>query len=151
MAKLTRSIEIEAPVDEVFSFALDIGPLWTLWHDEVAVRDVEMKPDGIGTSARLFTRIFAFHVEGTVEYTEVIPDERIVADVHFFAENPTWVFTFEPVGGGTKFTAEGEWHARVPAVGDRLDQMMVKSHEEGLESMLAAVKARLEAEIPAAV
>jgi len=151
MAKLTRSIEIEAPVEKVFEFTKDIGQFWTLWHHEVAVRDVELKPDGIGTSAHLFAHFFAFYMEGTVEYTEVVPNERIVAEVHFFAENPTWVFTFEPVKDGTKFTAEGEWHARVPVVGGRHDVMMVKSHEEDLDSMLATMKSRLEAEVPAAV
>lgn len=151
MAKLTRSIEIEAPVEEVFDFASDIGKFWTTWHDEVAVRDVELQPDGVGNSARLFARFLAFVMEGTVEYTSVVPNERIVADVHFFVENPRWVFTFEPVEGGTKFTAEGEWHASVPAVGERHDEMMVKSHEKELESMLATVKSRLEAEVPAAV
>ena len=147
MAKLTRSIEIAAPVEKVFDYAKDVGKLWTSWPEEVAARDVELTPDGVGSSARLFGHFLAIHMEGTVEYTEVLPHERIVADVHFFVENPRWVFTFEPVKGGTKFTAEGQWHARVPAVGERHDQMMVKSHEKELESMLATMKSRVEAEV----
>ena len=151
MAKLTRSIEIEAPVEKVFDFALDIGKLWTSWPEEVAVRDVELKPEGVGTSARLFTHFLAIHMEGTIEYTEVVPNERIVAKVHFFGESPTWVFTFEPLDGGTRMTAEGEWRVKVPAVGKRLEGMMVKEHEEGLESLLTTVKSRVEAEITAPV
>ena len=151
MAKLLRSIEIEAPVEEVFDFALDVGKLWTSWPEDVAVRDVELKPDGVGTSARLFSHFFAIHLEGTIEYTEVVPNERIVAKVPFFGESPTWMFTFEPAEGGTKVTAEGEWHVRVPVVGKRLEGMMVKGHEEGLESLLATVKSRVEAEVTAAV
>lgn len=150
MATLTRSIEIEAPVEEVFDFALDIGKFWTSWPDEVAVRDVELTPDGVGTSARLFTHFFALHMEGTMEYTEVVPNERIAAKVHFFGESPTWVFTFEPAESGTKMTAEGEWHVNVPAVGTTLEGIMVKGHEEGLESLLATVKSRVEAEVAAA-
>ncbi len=151
MAKLTRSIEIEAPVEKVFDFARDVGKFWTSWPEEVAVRDVELKPDVIGTSARLFTHFFAIHMEGTIEYTEVDPNERIVAKAHFFGESPTWVFTFEPANGGTKLTAEGEWHAKVPVVGKRIEGMMVKSHEEGLESLLSTVKSRVEAEVTAPV
>ena len=150
MAKLTRSIEIEAPVEKVFDFALDIGKFWTSWPEDVAVRDVVLTPDGVGTSARLFSHFFAIHMEGTMEYTEVIPNERIVAKVHFFGESPTWVFTFEPADGGTKLTAEGEWHAKVPVVGERIEGMMVKEHEKGLESLLATVKSRVEAEVTAA-
>ena len=151
MAKLSRSIEIEAPVEKVFDFATDIGKFWTSWPEEVAVRDVELKPDGVGTSARLFTHFLAIHMEGTMEYTEFVPNERIVAKTHFFGESPTWVFTFEPADGGTKMTAEGEWHVKVPAVGKSLEGMMVKGHVEGLESLLATVKSRVEAEVTAAV
>ncbi|MDH3250314.1 MAG: DUF2505 family protein [Acidimicrobiia bacterium] len=151
MAKLTRSIEIEAPVEKVFDFATDVGKLWTSWPEDVAVRDVELRPDGVGTSARLFTHLFAIHLEGTIEYTEVVPNERIVAEAHLFGERPTWVFSFEPADGGTKLTADGEWQVKVPAMGKRLEGMMAKEHEEGLESMLATVKSRVEAEVTAAV
>ncbi len=151
MSKLTRSIEIEAPVEKAFEFALDIGKFWTSWPEEIAVRDVELKPEGVGTSARLFTHFLALHMEGMIEYTEVVPNERIAAKVEFFGEKPTWVFTFEPADGGTKMTAEGEWHVKVPAVGKRIEGMMVKEHAEGLESMLATVKTRVEAKITADV
>lgn len=150
MAKLTRSIEIEAPVDKVFDFAVDVGKLWTSWPEDVAVRDVELKPDGVGSSARLWTHLLAIHMEGTVEYTEVICNQRIVAKVHFFGEKPTWVFTFEPTDGGTKLTAEGEWHVNLPGVGKPLEGMLVKGHEGGLESLLANVRSRVEAEVAAA-
>ena len=151
MAKLLRSIKIEAPVEEVFDFALDVGKFWTSWPEDVAVRDVELKPEGVGTSARLFSHFFAIHLEGTIEYTEVVPNERIVAKVHFFGESPAWMFTFEPADGGTKLTAEGEWHAKVPVVGKRVEGMMVKEHEGGLESLLATVQSQVEAEVSAAV
>ncbi len=151
MAKLTRSIEIDAPVEKVFDFAMDVGKLWTSWPEEVAVRDVELAPDGVGTSAVVFTHLFAIHMEGKVEYVEVVPNERIVAKAHFFGESPTWVYTFEPIDGGTKLTAEGEWNVKFPAVGKSLEGMMVKSHDKGLESLLDTVKARVEADVPVAV
>ena len=150
MTKLTRSIEIESPVGKVFDFAKDVGRFWTSWPEEVAARDVKLKPDGVGSSARLFGHFLAIHMEGTIEYTEVVPNERIVAKIHWFGESPTWVFTFEPSAGGTKLTAEGEWHVKVPVVGKRIEGMMVKGHEKGLESLLATVKSRVEAEVTAA-
>jgi uncharacterized protein YndB with AHSA1/START domain len=150
MTKLTRSIEIESPVEKVFEFAKDVGKFWTSWPEEVAVRDVELKPDGVGSSARLFGHFLALHIEGTIQYTEVVPNERIVAEIHWFGESPKWVFTFEPADGGTKLTAVGEWHAKVPVVGKRIEGMMVKGHEKGLESLLATVKSRVEGEVTAA-
>jgi uncharacterized protein YndB with AHSA1/START domain len=143
MATLTRSITIAAPIDAVFDYALDIRQLWD-WKD-VALTDVDIKPDGVGTSARLYTHVLGFHVEGGVEYTEVIPGQRIVAQVHFFAEKPTWTFTFEPAAGGTKVTAQGEWNVKVPVAGKRIERMMVKEHEPYVEATLAHLKAQVEA------
>ncbi len=150
MAKLIRSIEIDAPVEQVFDFALDVGKLWGSWPEEAVVAEVKQTPDGVGSTATLWTHFLAIHMEGTVEYTEVVPNERIVAHVHFVAEKPTWVFTFEPVDGGTKLTAEGEWHVSVPAVGKSLEGMLAKEHETPIEQLLARVKARVEGEAAAA-
>lgn len=147
MATLTRSITIDAPVDTVFDYALDIRQLWN-WKD-VALTDVDIKPDGVGTSARLYTHVLGFHVEGGVEYTEVIPGHRIVAQVHFFAEKPTWTFTFEPVDGGTKVTAEGEWNVKLPVAGKPIERMMVKEHEPYVEATLANLKTQVEAKTAA--
>ncbi len=147
MAKLTRSITIDAPVKEVFDVALDIGKLWRV--KDVALTAVDIKPDGVGTSARLYSHVLGFHLEGGIEYTEVVPGERIVAQVHFFAEKPTWTFTFEPADGGTKVTAVGEWIVKVPVVGQPIEGMMVKEHEPFLDELLASLKTQVEGKVAA--
>ena len=147
MATLTRSITIDAPVDKVFDFALDIRRLWVA--KDVALTDVDIKPEGVGTSARIYTHLLGFHLEAGVEYTEVVPGQRIVAKVHWFAEKPTWTFTFEPADGGTKVTAEGEWNYKVPVVGKPIEAMAVKEHEPFVEEMLANLKTQVEAKTAA--
>ena len=144
MATLTRSITIDAPVDQVFAYALDLGRFWA-WED-VTLSDVDVKADGLGTSGRMNTHFLGLRVSGHVEYTEVVRDERIVARVHFFVENPTWTFRFAPADdGGTTVTAEGEWEVKVPVVGKRFEGRMVKEHEPYLEALLAHLKAEVEA------
>ena len=150
MAKLTRSIEIDAPVEKVFDYALDVGKFWTSWPEEIAARDIVLTPDGVGTSARLFGHFLAIHMEGTIEYIEVVPNESIVAKIHWFGESPMWLFTFEPTDGGMILTAEAEWDVKLPVVGKRIEGMIVKSHEKGLESLLETVKSRVEAQVAAA-
>ena len=144
MAKLTRSIMIKAPVDEVFDFALDVGRLWTVVRD-LAARDVVLTPDGVGSKATIYTHVLGFHMEGVVEFVEVVRPERIRAIVHFTGEKPEWTFTFEPVEGDTKLTIQGEWHANIPKVGPAIETAMAKSHESMATEMLEAVKARVEA------
>ena len=147
MATLRRSITVNAPVDTVFDFALDIRQLWKA--KDVALAEVDIKPDGVGTSARLYTHLLGFHLEGGVEYTEVVPGQRIVAQAHWFAEKPTWRFTFAPADGGTLVTAEGEWELTLPVVGTPLERRMVKEHEPFVEEMLATLKTQVEARTPA--
>ncbi len=144
MATLTRSVMIGAPVEEVFGFVLDIGKFWSQFG-EVAVREIDVRPEGVGTSATIYSHVLAIHLEGKVEYTDVVPNERIVAKVSLVGEKPTWTFTFASSDGGTTLTAEAEWHVNVPAVGGSIEKMMVKEHEAELEGWLANVRAALEA------
>jgi len=143
MATLTRSVTIKAPVDEVFDYALDVRNLWSM--PDVAVAEVDLKPEGTGTSCRIWSHMLGFHIEGVLEYTEVVRPERIVAKVAFFMEHPTWTFTFEPIAGGTKLTGTGEWHVNLPVVGGTVEKMNVKEHEPFLDAMLGNLKAALEA------
>jgi uncharacterized protein YndB with AHSA1/START domain len=147
MTTLTRSITIHAPVGTVFEYALDVGRLWKV--KDVALTEVDIKPDGVGTSARMYTHLLALHLEGGIEYTEVVPGKRIVAQVHFFAEKPTWTFAFAPARGGTKVTATGEWSVKVPVVGKPIETMMVKEHQPMLEALLDNLKTQVEAKAAA--
>lgn len=144
MSKLTRRVTINAPVDKVFDFALDVGDLWASYPD-VAIREVELKPGGVGTSARIYTHGLGLHMEGVIEYTEVVPNERIVAVVTFGPEKPKWTFRFAAVDAGTEVTAQGEWHIKIPGVGGPLEDWMAKSHAKFLEEGLEHIKSRVEA------
>ena len=142
MAVLTQSITVNAPVEDVFDYALDPRKLWSM--PDVALADVTIEPDGVGTSARIWSHVLGFHIEGSMEYQEVTRPERIVIEVNFVMEHPTWTFTFEPEDGVTKVTAQGEWHVKTPAVGGRFEKMMVKEHVPALEGILASLKRDLE-------
>lgn len=147
MATLTLSVAVEAPVDRVFDYLLDPRNLWGL--QDIAVTEVEMTPDGVGTTARIGSHFFGFLIQGGLEYTEVVRPRRVVIDVGFMVEHPRWTFTLIPDGDATRLTGEGEWHANVPVVGRPFEKMMVHGHEEFLETTLDTLKARVE--VPATV
>lgn len=144
MAKLMKSVTIDAPVETVFDLAADVGRFWTCWPG-IAVRDVEVTPQGVGTSGTFYTHASFLHFEGHVEYLDVVRNERIVAKVTATGESPTWTFTFAPVKGGTELTAQAEWHVGVPVVGTTIEVMMVKGHETELQQWLDSIKQHLEA------
>ena len=143
-AKLTREVTINAPVEKVFDVVRDIGRFWVYFPD-VAVREVKVTPEGVGSSARIYTHELGLHFEGIAEIVEVVGNQRVVVKVTFGPESPLWTFSFEPVEGGTKLAAEGEWHVDIPGVGKPIGNLIAKSHTEFLEAMLANIKADLEA------
>ena len=139
MATLTRSTMIDAPVEKVFDYALDIRNLWDF--PDIALADVVLEPEGTGSSARIFAHFLGFHLEMGLTYTEVVRPDRIVAKVAGFGfDNPTWTLTFESLDDATKVTATGEWHINVPAVGGSMEGIMAKGHEDFVETMLSNVK-----------
>ncbi|MGN6242163.1 MAG: SRPBCC family protein [Motilibacteraceae bacterium] len=145
MATLTRSITIDAPAAKVFDYVLDPQRFWT-WPD-LALVDVKRTPDGVGTTAKMWSHFLGFHLEGSLEYTEVVRPERITITVGFAIEHPTWTFTFAPGDGGTELTAQGEWHSSLPVVGPTFEKQMAKEHEDFLEQLLAKAKGAVESPV----
>lgn len=140
MAKESRTILIEAPVEEVFGFAMDVGRLWALWPD-VAVRDVRLTADGLGSSAQWFLRMVGFVVEGRVEITDVVPNERVRA---VSSKGPVFDYIVEPTDGGTRLTLVCEWHESVPVIGGLLEGWEAKRTAKDLDKALASLKAHIE-------
>lgn len=139
MATLTRSVVIDAPVEKVFDYAVDIRNLWAVPH--VGLADVVQEPEGVGSTARILVPFLGFHMTMGLELTEVVRPERIVAKISSITlDRPTWTYTFEPVGDGTRFTVHGEWHINIPAVGGPMEGLMVREHEEFVETVLDNVK-----------
>ena len=141
MSILTRSAVVDAPVETVFEYALDPRKLWSV--PDIALAEVEVKPEGAGTTARIWYHFLGFHLEGGLEYKEVTRPERIVIEVNFFMEHPTWTFTFEPLDGGTGLTMRAAWHVKAPAVGSIMDAIKAREHESMAEQWLNAVKNRM--------
>jgi len=124
----------------VFDFARDVGRLWACFED-CAVRDVQLTPDGVGSSARRFSHLLGIHMERVIEYTEVVPSRRIVGKS---SAGPIFTITFEPADGSTTLTVNGEWHLAVPVVGAPVEDLIMKRSVKDVEAMLASIKAQVE-------
>jgi uncharacterized protein YndB with AHSA1/START domain len=131
MSVMTRSIIIPAPAARCSSSATRVKVL---------------TPDGVGSSTHAYVHALGIHFEGTVKYTEVVANERIVAKVSFPGEHPTWTFAFEPLDGGTRLTMRAEWHVKAPVVGRIMDEIKAREHGSMAEQWLEAVKNRVEPE-----
>lgn len=158
MADFTRRYEIliDAPVHEVFEYCRDPRHLFEGWPG-LKVTEVVAAPEGVGTK---------FHVEATFakaiveqvdrEFTEFVPDERIVSKAHVqirFAgrtkdepDGPIITWLFEPENGSTKltFVILEEHLSRWQYFGETV---LAASFEKTMRHVLAAIKAGVESRV----
>jgi uncharacterized protein YndB with AHSA1/START domain len=148
MATLTRSITIDAPVETVFDYALDIRNLWVI--PDVGLADVDQKPEGVGSTARVFAHFLGIHFSMKLEILEVVrPDKIVLKITSNTPDRPLWTLTFEPAEDGTKLTMLGEWHINVPGVGGPMEDMQARSHKVVVDGILANLKEKVEALVAA--
>lgn len=140
MAEVTRTIIINESVEKTFDFAKDLGKLWSCWPD-VDLKDVTLTPQGVGTSARWSSSLLGIPFRGDIEFTEVVPPQRIVARS---STGPVFTFTFTPSDGGTAMTVDVVWRTEVPVVGGRIDDFLERWTQKDAEEWLENVKAAVE-------
>lgn len=143
MAKLEKSITINAPVEKVFGFIDGAANLPEIWPSLIEVMDVKRLPKG-GHSDRFVYKMAGIRLEGTSEDIEFVPNERIVTKTTGGADSiQTWLF--EPEAGGTKVTFRAEYTVPIPVLGKLAEAVIVKMNEREGDLLLANLKARMEA------
>lgn len=135
----TRSIQIDAPVEEVFAFVADpVKRLGAFTGRSTVVSDVETSPEGVVERYTATSHLGPLPIHG-VGTQEQIADQRVVDGTD------TW--TLEPSGTGTKLTISGGMSSRIPL----LDKVMVyiatsgKGVQPNMEQWLAEIKRQIEA------
>ena len=145
----TRSIEIDAPVQEVFDFVSNPKKLLEEafpLNRRVTVSDIVTTPEGIVTGFKWTTRFALLPLAFNASCTrlEQIPNERIV-DKYSTGDLSTYVF--EPSGDGTRLTSTTEISRRIPLL-DKLEVlvfMLSKRMDHALGQQLALIKQLVEA------
>jgi uncharacterized protein YndB with AHSA1/START domain len=143
MAKLKKSVSINAPVEKVFGYIEDPTNRPEFWPSLVEVKDVERLPNG-GTKLGWVYKMAGVHVEGTGETIEYVPNQRVV-DKNEGGISSTIAWMVEPEDGGTKFTFEVEYAVHLPMLKKLAESFLVKMNEREAETLIANVKDRLEA------
>jgi len=144
MAKIEKTITINAPVEKVFGYIIDEeSNLPEIWPSLVEITDVQRLPNG-GHKNRFVYKMAGIRLQGTSEDIEYIPNQRIVSKTTGGAESTqTWLF--EPEAGGTKVTFRVEYTVPIPVLGKLAEAVIVKMNEHEGDLILANLKARMEA------
>ena len=142
MAKLTKSILIDAPVDKIFAYMNDPYNLPEFWPSMLEVKDVKTLANG-GASFKFVYKLVGIRLEAFSDDNEYILNQRTVSKTSEGMEGWT-TFVYEIKGKGTKVTLEAEYKVPVPVIGRMAEAVIIKMSEQESETLLANLKARME-------
>ena len=149
---VTRTVEIDAPVEKVFTFLADPQQYYAVREgsriSDLTIRDVERDADGVVTSYTVVQPItigrLTYHTVLSVTRAEQVPGRRIVDT---FAIGGVQTEEVEPSGKGTRWTHTATMQTRVPLL-DKLEVLLAvggqQRWEQSLDEGIAAVKKALE-------
>lgn len=142
MAKVERTITINAPVEKVFAYIDEPTNLPEIWPSMVEAKDVQRLPSG-GNKFRWVYKMAGMRLEGTSETTEYVANQRTVSKTKGGIESTvTWIF--QPEAGGTRVTFEAAYTVPIPLLGKLAEAFIVKVNEHEAELIVANLKARME-------
>ena len=144
MARIERTITINAAVQKVFDYVSD--PMANLeWlPGMVEVKDVTRTEQGVGSHYRWVYKMAGVRLEGESTTTEYIPNRRIVTLTKGGAIS-TWTWTFEPHDGGTKAKLVVEYTIPIPVLGKLAEALVLRQNEREADLAMANIKAKMEA------
>lgn len=143
MAKVEKTITINAPVEKVFDYIDQPTNLPEIWPSLMEIKDVQTLPNG-GHTDRWVYKMAGMRFEGTTEGIEHVTNQRIVSKTKGGVKSTqTWVF--QPEAGGTKVTFEVEYNIPIPVLGKLAEAIIVKMNDREGDSILANLKTRMEA------
>ncbi len=97
MAKVKKTITINAPVEKVFKFMNEPTNLSEIWPSFIEVKDVKRLPNG-GNSFRYVYKMTGMRLEGTSEDIEFVSNQRVVTKSKG-SVGATQIYTFQPEDG----------------------------------------------------
>ena len=143
MAKATKSITINAPVEKVFDYIGDPTNMPEFWPSLMEIKDVQRLPNG-GTTNRWVYKMAGLRLEGTSEDIERVSNQRLVSQQKGGIDS-TQTWTFEQEAGGTKVTFGIEYTVPIPVLGKLAEAVIVKMNDHEGDVIMGNLKARMEA------
>ena len=141
MAKVERSIHINAPVEKVFSF---IGDPKNELESIPSITDIrDIKGEGVGQKWSWSYKMVGISLKGESEVTEYIPNQRLVHKSKGGITS-TWTYTFKSEGGGTRLNVTVEYIIPVPVLGKVGERLVLQRTEREADLAMTNIKERLE-------
>jgi uncharacterized membrane protein len=142
MAKLERTVTIQAPVEKVYEYMSQPTNLPEIWPNMIEVKDVK-DASMVGGGFNWVFKMAGRRFEGSSEYTKVIPCEHVVTK-STGGISSTFDWTYKHTEEGTQVKVQVEYSVPVPLLGKLAEAFIVKQNEQEMDTLLANLKARME-------
>ena len=141
MTTINSSININAPVEEVFAYLSDPMniPEWMVGMTEV----MDVTGSGVGEQYHWKYKMAGVPLRGESTISEHVPNERRVAESKGGITS-TFTFTFAPHEGGTKLDVDVDYTIPIPVLGKLAEKLVLKWNEREMEVSNQNIKERME-------
>ena len=141
MAKVQRTITINAPVEKVFAYITDPTNELEYIPSITDIRNV--KGEGVGMTYNWTYKMMGISRSGKSEAIEYKPNERYVSKSSGGIVS-TWTWTFMPEAGGTQMNLGVDFTIPVPVLGKFAERLVLGQTEREADLAMATLKDRLE-------
>ena len=141
MAKVERSITINAPVEKVFNYLADPMAQLEWLPSMMDVKDVS--GSGVGQHFRWTYKMAGVLLKGETTVTEHIPNERRVTQSKGGVTS-TWIVNLETHDGGTIMGLDIEYTVPIPVIGKIAEKIVLKRNEREADLAMSNIKENME-------
>ena len=141
MARVERSITINAPVEIVFSYITEPKNELEIVPSITDIRDI--KGQGVGQRFSWTYKMVGISLKGKSEVIEYEPNQRYITNSTGGIIS-TWIWTFRPEDDGTLLNLLVEYTIPVPVIGKVGEQLILRQNEREADLAMATIKDRLE-------
>jgi carbon monoxide dehydrogenase subunit G len=141
VAKVERTVTINAPIDKVFAYIADPTSELEFVPGITDVRNVT--GEGVGQTTEWTYKMLGIPLSGKSEVLEYKPSERYVTRSSGGIVS-TWTWTFKSEGGGTQLDVVIDYTIPVPVLGKVGERLVLRQTEREADLSMATLKDRLE-------
>lgn len=141
MAKVERSMTINAPVEKVFNYIANPANEMEWFASISDIRDI--KGQGVGQKYGYTFKMAGLPLKGESEVLEYAPNQRYVTESKGGISS-SWTWTFSPEDGSTKVNVVVEYSIPIPVLGKIGEKLALGQIEREADMAAANIKAILE-------
>jgi carbon monoxide dehydrogenase subunit G len=140
--KLTRKIEINAPVDRVFSFLTDPNHILEVMPSLTEVANIDRKADGAHSFDYVY-KMAGLRLHGHSATSMVEKNKRVIVK-NTGGIPSTFDYTYEAVGKGMRLTLNVDYSIPGSVLAKLAEPIVHRVNEHEAETFLQNVKTRIE-------